>query len=73
MRPAVAWKVYYPSQAGNKRRSLRLVILEEDDFIRMLGQDGDGVLGWYIQAKAAQRISVKAEMLGLREWMKRHT
>jgi hypothetical protein len=69
MRPAVAWKHMIPN-GGQKRSSLRTVTILEDDWFRLLGLDAEHTIGWYVQAKCTQRLSVSAIMRGLMQWMR---
>jgi hypothetical protein len=71
MRPAVAWKSYRQT-GGVKRSTLSMVIITEDDFFILLGQDTDHQLGWWIQCKATQRLSVPAILAGLMGWIREH-
>lgn len=67
MRPAVAWK-WYRKTGGKKRSALRMVVLLEEDYWRLVEKDTDHEIGWLIQAKARERLSVAATLEGVLSW-----
>ena len=71
-RPAVAWKHMRPTPGGVRRTSLSTVTILEEDFFRLIEMDTDAAMGWLIQAKCTQRLSVSAIMSGLTEWIRRY-
>lgn len=68
MLPILAWKHYQPGD--NRRKTTRIIAMQEDDFWKLYALDTQEQYGLYVQAKAAQRISVSAILKGLVNWMK---
>src|SRR3990167_235828 len=68
MLPVVAWKNYL--KAGARRKSVRMVVMLEDDFWKLVALDTRAQYGYEIQAKATQNLGVSAILRGLIEWMR---
>lgn len=71
MRPVVAWKNMIPRDG--KRKSVRMVVMLEDDWFDLVALDTAHEYGWAVQAKATQRLAVRTILTGLADWMKRAT
>lgn len=59
--PALAWENWI-KRPGKKRRSVRLVVLLEEDFWKLLDKDKYGDYGYLVQAKSTQALSVRTVM-----------
>lgn len=68
MLPVVAWKNYL--KGGARRKAVRMVVMLEDDFWKLVALDTRAQYGYEIQAKATQTLGVRAILSGLIEWMK---
>ena len=69
MLPVVAWKNYL--KGGARRKAVRMVVLLEDDFWKLVALDTRAQYGYEIQAKATERLGVQHTLLGLLRWMRR--
>jgi len=67
MRPVLFWKNMVVT--GGRRKSVSMVVLREQDYWDLLATSK---LGFVVQAKATQKLSVRATLLGLVEWMRTH-
>jgi len=70
MLPVVAWKCYVPGDT--RRKTLSMVVLQEEDFWKLYALDEQEKYGLYIQSKASQRIGVYAILKGLIDWTRNH-
>jgi hypothetical protein len=69
MRPVVAWKNMIAREG--RRKSVRMIIMLEDDWFDLVALDTEHRYGYAIQAKQTQRLAVRAILTGLADWMKR--
>lgn len=70
MHPAVAVEHWIKDPGKKKRRAVRYVAVPEKIFYQLLDKDTDHDVGYWIQAKSRQQVSVRTVLEGLLEWMK---
>ena len=68
MLPVVAWKNYL--KGGARRKAVRMVVMLEDDFWKLVALDTRARYGYEIQAKATQNLGVRATLEGIVAWTK---
>ncbi len=69
MRPLLAWENWVKPKSGKRRRAVRMVVMYEDDFWKMVDMDTHTDVGWYVQAKSTQTLSVRKILEGLKDWV----
>ena len=69
--PVVAWKNYLKGE--QRRKSVRMVVMLEDDWWKLVALDTRAQYGYEIQAKATQVLGVRATLEGIVAWTKAHT
>lgn len=69
MLPAIAWKRYVHT-AGKRRRTVNMVVLRQQDFWKLIDKDTEADYGFFVQAKAAEKVSVSAILEGLITWIR---
>lgn len=67
--PLVVWKNYL--KGHGRRKSVRMVVMLEDDFWNLYALDTEHRYGLEIQAKATERLGIQQTLSGLLSWMQR--
>lgn len=66
--PVVFWENWI--KRNHRRRAVRMVVMNEADFWKLLDLDKDETYGILGQAKSTQALSVRAVLAGLVTWQK---
>ncbi len=70
MFPAVAVEHWMVEPGKKRRRAVRYVAVPEDAWQKILDMDEGHSVGFWVQAKSRQQVSVRSVLEGLADWMK---